>query len=146
MKRFVVVLTVVLALAVLVAQPVFALQADGGGTMTDPVQLFLIGVIASAVVYGIKLVAAKMPDVEIRRDWLTIFLYVVSLALAAMWGGVVLPEFGGYADPVTFVAAALRWAGEVLVALGPSVGFATLIYNVLLQKVFDGLAKKAGLK
>lgn len=146
MKRFVVVLTVVLALAVLAVTPVFALQADGGGTVADPVQLFLIGVIASGIVYAIKLVVAKMPDVVIRRDWLTIFLYVISLALAAMWGGVFLPEFGTYADPVTFVAAALRWVGEALVALGPSVGFATLIYNVLLQRVFDGLAEKAGLK
>jgi len=146
MKKFLPVFLVVVVLAALFVTPVFALQGAEPDSVSDPVQLFLIGTIASVLVYGIKLISARMPDVVISREWLTVFVYVISLVLAAMWRGVALPYFPGYVDPVSFVSNLLRWLADILVALGPSVGFATLIYNVLLARVLDGLAAKAGLK
>ena len=146
MKKFLPVFLVVVVLAALFVTPVFALQGAEPDSVSDPVQLFLIGTIASVLVYGIKLVSERMPDVVIKREWLTIFVYMISLALAAMWRGATLPYFPGYVDPVSFVSNLLRWVADILVALGPSVGFATLIYNVLLARVLDGLAAKAGLK
>jgi len=146
MKKSLPVFLFVIALAALLATPVFALQGAEPDSVSDPVQLFLIGTIASVLVYAIKMISQRMPDVVISRDWLTVFVYVISLALAAMWRGVTLPYFPGYVDPVSFVSNLLRWVADILVALGPSVGFATLIYNVLLARVLDGLAARAGIK
>ena len=144
MKKIMFVLLSVIALAALMVSPVFALQGETGD-VTDPVQLFLIGLIASVIVYVIKLISSRMPNVSIKREWLTIFLYSIALGLSALWQGILLPTFPVFTDPVTFMSGLLRWLADILVAIGPSVGFATLIYNVLLARVLDGLAAKAGL-
>jgi hypothetical protein len=77
---------------------------------------------------------------------LTIFLYLISVVLATLWRGLTLPIFDLTSDPVAFVGNVLRWLADVLVAIGPVVGWATLIYNVLLARVLDGLAHKVGWK
>ena len=113
--------------------------AVGGDRLTlTEVQMYVIGVFASALVYVLKLIGENFPKFTIKREWLTAVLYVVSGALALMWSGFMLPVFAAFSDPITFVSALLGWVSAVLVALGPAVGFATLIYNLFLKKVLDG--------
>lgn len=114
----------------------------GDGLTLTEVQMYVIGVFASALVYVLKLIGENFPKFTIKREWLTAVLYVVSGALALMWSGFVVPVFSAFSDPITFVSALLGWVSAVLVALGPAVGFATLIYNIFLKKVLDGAAAK----
>jgi hypothetical protein len=117
--------------------------ADSAGT--DPsnvneVQMYVIGVVASALLYGLKMLAKAYPQLVIKRAWLTVLLYVIALGMSVLWGGAFIPGFAEFSDPVTFVAAVFGWITALLVALAPSVSFATLIYNILLKRVFDGWA------
>jgi len=105
-------------------------------------QMYIVGVIATAILYGVKLIAQKYPKVVIKRNWLTVLLYVIALALSVVWGGMTIPSFEAFSDPVTFVASVFGWVTALLLALAPSVSFATLIYNLLLKRVFDGLSAK----
>ena len=114
----------------------------GDGLSLTEVQMYVIGVFASALVYVLKLIGENFPKFTIKREWLTAVLYVVSGALALMWSGFVLPVFEAFSDPITFVSALLGWISAVLVALGPAVGIATLIYNIFLKKVLDSAAAK----
>lgn len=58
-KNMYVVLTVLVLLAF--AVPVAFAQSDvPGGEIVDPVQLYVIGLIASAVVYGVKMLNANI--------------------------------------------------------------------------------------
>lgn len=145
--KFVTVFLVLCALMAFAAPFVinaYALSAphqDGGG-VTDPVQLYWIGVVASAVVYGLKWLAAKYPQVVIKREWLTAGLYVISIVLALVWGGAHLPTLAGFSDPVTFVAACFQWVSDLLVSAAVPVSFGTLIYNILLKRVFDSWTAK----
>jgi hypothetical protein len=143
MKKFFALSLVVFVLFAFAA-PVFA-QGNVPVDVADPVQLYWLGVIASAVVYVVKLLADKYPQITIRREWLTALLYVLSLGLAITWGGVDMPAFPAWEDPVTFVSALFGFISALLVALAIPTSFATLIYNILLKRVFDGLAEKAGL-
>jgi hypothetical protein len=61
---------------------------------------------------------------------MTVIAYVLSLGLAVAWlWPFELPALG---DPAQFMAALLALASSVL-------GFATLIYNVLLDKLLDAM-------
>ena len=54
---------------------------------------------------------------------------VFSIALAVVWQ---LPKLPVVTDPLEFLL-------ELLQVIGGVVGFATLIYNLLLEKLLDGL-------
>jgi hypothetical protein len=144
MKKLSFVLLFVAIFAAFVVMPAFALGQAQAAEVTDPVQLYVIGLFASAIIYGVKLVMTRYPKFKIKRGWLTTTLYVLSLVLAVYWGGVTVPAFPTFDDPVTFVAALFGFISSLLVALAVPTSFATLIYNVFLKRVFDGLAVKAG--
>jgi hypothetical protein len=143
MKKFFNVLLVGMLFAVMLSACAAA-PANGASDLSSvtEVQMYVIGVIASAVLYGLKLLAARFPQWTIRRDWLTILLYVVALGLSLFWGGAIIPAFAQFSDPVTFVAAVFGWFTALLIALAPSVSFATLIYNLLLKRIFDNWSGK----
>lgn len=148
-KTFVTVVLVICALLTFATPFVIdaaaqSLLVQEGGDVSDPVQLYFIGVIATAVVYVLKLVAAKWPQVTIKREWLTVGLYVVSFLLALLWKGMTVPAFPAFDDPITFVAAIFGFVDALLVALALPVSFATLVYNILLKRVFDSWSAKAG--
>jgi len=107
--------------------------------MTE-VQLFLIGAFASAVVWLVKFLRSK--GKEISSGWLTAGVYAASAVLAFLFAPLVLPALPAYTDLVTFVPALLAWVGDLLVPLSAFVGFATLVYNVFLKAVMDGIAAK----
>lgn len=125
--------------------PVAFAQADVPvAEIVDPVQLYVIGFVASAIVYAVKVISTRFPNVTIKREWLTVILYVASLVLAVYWGGISFPAFPSFSDPVSFVSASLTFITNLIAALAFPTSFATLIYNVLLKRVFDALAVKAG--
>lgn len=148
MKKFVLTFSLTVLALLALAAPVYALGLRGGtpeNPVLDAVQDYLIGVIASAVVYVLKLIATRWPQATIKRDWLTVLLYLTAWGLALAWGRMTWPSFPAFDDPVSFVTSLLSFVTLLIAALGPSVAFATLIYNVLFKRVFDGWAVKRGL-
>lgn len=115
---------------------------NSGAFVVSDVQMYIIGVLASGVLYALKFAADRFPQITIKREWLTVLLYVVALGLSVVWSGFVFPAFAAFSDPLTFIAAFFGWVNAMLIALAPPVSFATLIYNVLLKRVFDGWAGK----
>jgi hypothetical protein len=104
--------------------------------MLSEIQFYVIAVVASALVYGIKLLAAA--KVQLHRGWLTAIVYLVSGGLAYAWSAVAFPLFPAWGGELgAFVPALFVWFTDLLVAVGPMVAFATLIYNALLAKVLD---------
>jgi hypothetical protein len=91
------------------------------------VQVTIIGLVATVLTAAIRLVVAKF-NVVLHKGWMSVVAYVASvlLAVAFQWP----LELPSYADPSAFVNQLLVLAGTVL-------GFATLIYNVLLDKVLS---------
>lgn len=144
MKKLPFVFLAVFAFAAVFVMPVFALGQAQATEVTDPVQLYVIGFIASCIVYVINMLAKRYPQVKIKRAWLTIILYVLSLLLAIYWGGVVIPAFPAFNDPVSFVAALFGFISSLLVVLAVPTSFATLIYNVFVKRVLDAVAENAG--
>lgn len=148
MKKIILTFSLTILALMALAAPVYALGLQGGiaeNPVLDAVQMYLIGVLASAVVYALKLIGAKWPQWTIKREWLTVLLYVCSWGLAILWRRMTIPSFPAFDDPISFTAALLAFVALMLEALGPAVAFATLIYNVLLKQVFDGWAEKSGL-
>ncbi len=145
MKKFFAVFFVLMALLTFIVPVAFAQGDVPVAEIVDSVQLYVIGFVASAVVYGVKLLSARFPQVTIKREWLTVILYVASLVLAVYWAGVSFPVFPEFGDAPSFVSALFVFIEGLIAALAIPTSFATLIYNVLLKRVFDGLAVRAGL-
>ena len=91
-------------------------------------QLLLLGLVASVLSQLAKLLLAKF-GYSTSRLVITIIVVVVSVALGYVW---LKPELPTYTDPMQFALA-------LLVAATAVFGFATLIYNVLLFKIFEVL-------
>lgn len=91
-------------------------------------QLLLIGAIASALAQGAKLLLADF-GYNTTRLVITIVTVVVSVALGWFW---LKPELPPMTDPMQF-------ANALLVAASAVFGLATLIYNVLLTRIFEFL-------
>lgn len=104
--------------------------------MLTEVQLFVIATVASGLVWVLKTYKGSIP-----AGWLTTGVYVVSMGLAFFFAPLALPPFPGYSDAVTFVQALIAWIGAAMVPLSAFVGFATLVYNVLLKSVLDKYVK-----
>ncbi len=104
--------------------------------MLTEVQLFVIATVASALVWVLKTYKGTIP-----AGWLTTGVYVVSLGLAFFFAPLALPPFPSYGDAVTFVQALFAWIGAALPVLSAFVGFATLVYNVLLKTILDRYLK-----
>jgi hypothetical protein len=108
--------------------------------MLSDSQLYVLAFIAPIIIYVIKaLLAAK---VTISRGWLTAGVYVVAGLLAYAWSAPLFPLFPVFVDLGTFLPALFQWITDLLIAVGPIVALATLIYNVLLKSVLDGIAAK----
>ena len=92
------------------------------------VQIAIIGLVAVVLIQIIKLLAAKL-GVVLSKFWVSVVAMVFSIALAVVWQ---LPKLPVVTDPLEFLL-------ELLQVVGGVVGFATLIYNLLLEKLLDGL-------
>ena len=107
--------------------------------MTE-VQLFVIGTVATVLVWFVKFIRGQFGDIP--AGWLTVFVYVASGALAWLFAPLALPALPSFVDLASFAPAFLAWVGDLLVPLSAFVGFATLVYNVLLKQVLDGAGAK----
>ena len=105
-------------------------------------QLFIIGLVASALVYVIVLISQRTKWTP-NREQLTIGLYVVSFALAVVFIPQTLPALPVYgSDPGAFSTALITYVGSLLAILSAYIGVATAIYNLLGKRVFDALTAK----
>lgn len=100
--------------------------------MLTEVQLFVIATVASAMVWTLKLT-----KFQLSPGWLTALVYVVSGALAFLFAPVTLPPLPPFVDLASFVPGLFTWFGDLLPILSAFVGFATLVYNVLLKAVLE---------
>jgi hypothetical protein len=109
----------------------------------NDVQTYVIGGVASIVLIGLKLLYARFGEKAIRREWVTVVLFLLSLGLAGWWFTPSLPAFPVMvADPAISTGMVFEWLGK-LVPIGTLlVGAATIIYNILFKKVYDKLEAK----
>ena len=91
-------------------------------------QLAVIGLVATALSAGLRLLVAKVLGKEIGKGWMSVIAYAVSVLLAVVFLWPLELPAGG--DPSQVVAALLALATSVF-------GFATVIYNVILDKLLD---------
>jgi type IV secretory pathway TrbL component len=92
-------------------------------------QILLIGVIASILTQAIRLIAARFGNSKIPREVVSWIAAVVSLALAGLW---LAPSVPRLEDPMDFLNLLINQASAI-------VGFAFLIYNVLLARLIEKL-------
>jgi len=103
-------------------------------------QVTLLGVGASAILSVLKLLYAQFGGSFLGRKTLTLILFAVSLVLAYIWATPALPVFPTLLeDPVLMTAAVLAFLGQGLSVITAICGFAFIIYNLLLEKVLEGL-------
>lgn len=98
-------------------------------------QIILIGLLASAITFGLR-VLFTYTKWQPGRVVVNIFLYGLSVGLALLWGNVTIPTwppFGG--DIPVFVAALWQYVNDWIALGAPILGSATLIYNLLYEKV-----------
>ena len=138
--KFLMALVTVVILAAVMVVPAMAMGLhQEGGVISDPVQLYVIGLVSTVLVYLLKVAAKRWPQINLKGDWLTVLLYVIAFGLAVSWSGIQLPSFAACSDPLTCVSSALNYAQALLTAIAPATAFAMLIYNLLFQRVFEGL-------
>lgn len=145
MKKIFSILLVVLFVAAAFVVPVMAQGLYQVENPATDVQLYVIGLAATVILYALKLISTRYPKINITREAIAALIYVVALGLSFYFGGFVFPAFGAFTDPVTFVSAGFGYINALLMAMAPSVSLATLFYNLLLKRVLDSGAVKAGL-
>ena len=104
----------------------------------SPEVIFVIGIAAMVISQGIKAVAGRF-NLKVDRFWISLVLLVVSLILGLVYFPVSWPVFPAASDPGQQMLLFLSWLGQMLPVVSSIVGFAMLIYNLLGQKVFEGL-------
>jgi hypothetical protein len=108
----------------------------------DERTLFLVGLIASVTVWLLAQLSIRFGYTP-KRFVLTVILYVVSVLLA-LRGGVELPmRVVCNGDIPACVDAYWLYANQWLLVAAPVLATATIIYNVLYEKVIIALNSKA---
>lgn len=106
--------------------------------MLTDAQLYVLAFVGPIIIYVIN--ALLKAKIQIHRGWLTAAVYVVSGLLAYAWSALIFPTFPAWGGELgLFVVNLFAWFTALLTVLGPVVALATLIYNVLLKKVMDGI-------
>lgn len=104
--------------------------------------LFLVGIISSAVVFLLKELAKNGMQVDLGRGWLTVLLFAVAVPLA-LWiepqslPG--LPRISG--DLAANIGVITTFGLEIVQKMAAIVGVATSVYNLILKKVYESLAR-----
>jgi hypothetical protein len=101
----------------------------------------VIGIVVSLLAQGIKLVGARWgwKPSRVSITWISGGL---ALVLALIFGGAVFPAWPvllATGAPLDLVIVVLQWVGQVLVVLVAVVGFAKIIYDLVLMKLFEYL-------
>lgn len=110
-----------------------------------PENVLFVGLIATLLAQCVKLVFAKIIKKPINRKAVTIIAYVPALIMAVYWAAPTMPVFPVLTDdPAVFVSVLLRYIGDLLVVATAVVGFAMVIYNLLLEKIYALLGLSTG--
>lgn len=105
-------------------------------------QIFVIGLVASVLVYLVNYLAKKGLQVELGRGWLTVLLFAMSVPLAWFFEPKVFPAFGGFSgDFSEDVTIGMTYVGALFGLLTQVVGSATGIYNIILKRVVEAIEK-----
>lgn len=110
----------------------------------------LIGLVATVLIQVLRFILAQKKGIQLGRKPVTVGLFVVAMILAFLWSVPSLPAFPPFPvavdDPSAFAGLLMLFLGQLIVFLGQLlavaasiVGFATGIYNLLLQRVFEAL-------
>ena len=104
--------------------------------------LAILGILASVIVWVLREAFVKKGQ-EVPLYVYNIVLGAVALGLSLAFGPVVLPPFPSHDGSVLgILSAILVFVGELLPILVAVVGFAKIIYEVILRKVLEGLGKR----
>jgi hypothetical protein len=138
---------IVLVILFITTVPVLAAPAvipfrEGGGdplTVTET-QILYIGIVAVIVTQALKYLFATQWGKKIDRKWVTVGLFVIALILAYLWAAPLLPAWPALMDdPGLYAIEIIGWIGKLVLVASTVIGFAKLIYDLLLAKVFDAL-------
>lgn len=128
---------------------------EAGASEFPPEYAFILGLIATAIVWGVNLFYRKQ-GTKISRKKLTVVLFGVGLILAALFNAFTFPSFPGWPQfvPAEDVAEStglfVVFLGQILVVVftylaslltkaTAMTGSATIIYNLLKDKIFPQL-------
>lgn len=98
-------------------------------------QIILIGLVATGITWLLK-VAASYANYKPSRVVINVVLYVVSAILAVAWSGAVVPSFPPFDSNIgAFVGLLWQYLNAWIALAAPVLGTASLIYNLLYEKV-----------
>lgn len=129
---------VFLAFLMMAFVPVPAPRLQEGGPVLSEVQLVYIGIVASALLWVLKLIVSR--GYQPRREVVAIALYVVAFFMAILFTPITFPAYPPFSDAPSFVGALLIYVGQLLTLASPVAGMAFLIYNILLKRVLESVA------
>ncbi len=129
------------ALAMMAFAPMPTPRLQEGGPVLTEVQLVYLGIIASGLLWFLRLLAAR--GWQPKKEIVAIALYVISFVMAIIFMPVTFPPFPPFADAPSFVGALLTWIALLLALASPIAGMAYLIYNILLKRILEALYAQA---
>jgi uncharacterized membrane-anchored protein len=94
----------------------------------------LLSVVASGLVFALNFIA-KSNGKKISREWLTLFVFGLSVVVAFLWSAPALPSLPSGTDPAQVSQAYMDFANALITQGSIILGFATLIYNWLLKRI-----------
>lgn len=97
-------------------------------------QAAILGVVASAIVFGLN-TYARYTGKKLNREILTVIVYAVSVVAAWIWSAPALPTLPTGSDPASLGSAYIAFALLLLEQGALVLGFATLVYNWLLKSI-----------
>lgn len=112
-------------------------MAQTGEPGLTEAQLVIVGLIASALTWGLRVLISK--GYNPKKEHVAIGLYVVSFFAAIAFTPLNFPTFPPFSDAPTFVGAVFTYIGSLIALASPVAGVAYLIYNLLLKRVLESL-------
>jgi hypothetical protein len=103
--------------------------------------MFILGILSSVIVFILKKVFVEKGQ-EVPVWVYNIALGGIALALALVFAPVVIPPLPAHdGSLIGILLAVLSFLGALIPALVGVVGFARIVYEVLLQRILEGLGK-----
>jgi hypothetical protein len=101
--------------------------------------VILIGLVVSFLAQTIKVFRAWFGE-KLDKRLLTVLMYPIAVVLAYLFARPVLPAWPvPVEDPAVYAGLILMFIGQLVAIASAIAGFATLIYKILLEKVFEKL-------
>lgn len=137
-SKWFILFVVFIAFSMMAFVPVTAPRLQEGGPVLSDVQLVYIGIVASALLWVLRLIVAR--GYQPKREVIAVGLYVVAFFMAILFTPISFPSFPPFSDAPSFVGALLTWIVLLVGLASPVAGMAFLIYNILLKRVLESIA------